>query len=54
MPSASLLVAILTYGLQVVALTAVMTSLDRNGSLGEHGAPADGWWSVSSPSPWPG
>ncbi|WP_185995817.1 hypothetical protein [Nocardioides campestrisoli] len=35
MPSASLLVAILTYGLQIVALTAVMTSLDRNGSLGE-------------------
>ncbi|WP_110182584.1 hypothetical protein [Nocardioides solisilvae] len=35
MPSASLLVALLTYGLQLVVLTAVLTSFDRSGALGE-------------------
>ncbi len=35
MPSASLLVALLTYGLQLAVLTAVLVSFNRSGALGE-------------------
>lgn len=35
MPSASLLVALLTYALQIAVLGAVMLSFDRSGDLGE-------------------
>lgn len=41
MPSASLLVALLTYGLQLVVLTAALASLDRTGALGDEMRP--GW-----------
>ena len=41
MPSASLLVALLTYGLQLTVLTAALVSFDRSGALGDELAP--GW-----------
>lgn len=41
MPSASLLVALLTYGLQLVVLTAALVSFDRSGALGDEMQP--GW-----------
>jgi ATP synthase protein I len=41
MPSASLLVGLMTYGLQIAVLTAVLVSFDRSGALGDT---LDGGW----------
>ena len=52
-PAASLLVALLTYTLQLLVLALVLVGLDRSGLL-DDALDRRGWSRASSPGPWPG